>query len=338
MAEAAVNGDEIYGTTDCEEYPMSTQFSIIIPAKNEESNIGRCLDSIGQVPWDKSLYEVIVVDNGSSDSTVEIARQKGATVYIKPELNISGLRNYGASQAVGGILGFLDADCTVAPGWLDAASVYLSVNEIVCFGSPPLIPEEATWVQRAWFPIRCKNLYGDDADWLESMNMFVRRSVFETVGGFDEKLVTCEDYDLSLRLRSLGRLVSDGRIVAVHHGEASSIGHFFRKELWRGTSNFHGLMQHGFSWQELPSVLFPLFHIVAAVVVTGGFVAAFLLSGSFVPQVIVALLLIWQAPLFLLALRKIRNSFSLALVMQLYLLLNIYFMARGCAMFQRYRG
>jgi glycosyltransferase involved in cell wall biosynthesis len=293
---------------------------------------------IGQVQWDKSRYEVIVVDNGSSDRTAEIAGQKGATVYVKPELTISGLRNYGASQADGEILAFIDADCTVTPGWLDTAAGYLPIKEIVCFGSPPVIPENATWVQRAWFPIRCKNLYGADADWLESMNMFVRRSVFETVHGFDEKLVTCEDYDLSLRLRSIGRLVSDGRIVAVHHGEASSIGHFFRKELWRGTSNFHGLMQHGFSWQELPSIALPVFYVIAAVMVTCGLAAAFLSAGSFVPRMTVALLFVWQAPLFLFALRKIRNTFSLALAMQLYLLLNIYFMARGGAMFQRFRG
>lgn len=315
---------------------MSIQYSIIIPAKNEEASIGCCLDSIALVQWDKGAYEIIIVDNGSTDKTVEISRQKGATVYVKPELTISGLRNFGASQAHGEILAFLDADCSVTPDWLVAAARYLPDKNIVCFGSAPIIPENATWVQRAWFPIRFKNLNGADTDWLESMNMFVRREAFAAVRGFDDNLVTCEDYDLSLRLRNIGRLVTDARIVAVHHGEASSIRHFFRKELWRGTSNLHGLLHHGFSWQELPSIALPIAYLLAALLVTSGAAMVFLSGSNLVSRMTVILLLAWQIPLILLALRKTRTSRSLELITQLYLLLNMYFLARGVSMFQRF--
>ena len=69
-------------------------FSIIIPAKNEEHNIGKCLDSILAVDFQLERFEVIVVDNGSTDRTVQVSKTKGATVYFEPELTISGLRNF----------------------------------------------------------------------------------------------------------------------------------------------------------------------------------------------------------------------------------------------------
>jgi Predicted glycosyltransferases len=185
----------------------------------------------------------VVVDNGSEDRTIEIAKNTGAAVYEKPSLTISGLRNFGASQAQGRILVFLDADCTVEKNWLEAASSYLEMQDVAAFGSAPIVPPDSTWVQRTWFHIREKQQPIEDVDWLESMNMFIPRHVFFAVGGFDESLITCEDYDLSRRLGRHGRIVSDKRIRAVHHGEAQTLIHFFEKERWRATSNYRNISE-----------------------------------------------------------------------------------------------
>ena len=308
---------------------MSRQFSIIIPAKNEEVNIGLCLDSIGQVQWDKDQYEVIVVDNGSTDRTVEIATQKGASVYIKPGLTISGLRNYGASRASGEVLAFIDADCTVSSSWLLHASPYLLRKEVACFGSPPIVPEDATWVQKAWFAVRRRSADICDVDWLESMNMFVRRDAFAVSGGFDESLITCEDYDLSLRLKLIGSIVSDSSIVAVHHGEASTVRHFFRKELWRGKSNFAGMIQHGLTWSEIPSLLAPSFHCLLWL--------SWLfspLAGNLVLIIVISVfLIIWQMFLLVMCVKKLLPHVSIVSLLQLHFLLNIYLFARGAGVF-----
>lgn len=309
------------------------QFSVVIPAKNERENIGRCLDSIFQVDWDPEEYEVIVIDNGSSDDTPLIAAEKGAKVYLQPDLTISGLRNFGASMAKGELLAFMDADCTVEPSWLRAASRYLGAEDIVCFGSPPQVPPEATWVQQAWYQVRRKKEEVGETAWLESMNMFVRREAFSRCQGFDEHLATCEDYDISLRLKALGKVITDSRVVAYHFGEARTVAHFFRKERWRGIGNLRGVLRHGVKAGELPSILLPVLHCLALFSLPLSLLLRAPL-GATTPVFVAALFLAWQAFLLCVSLARYYRK-SLRLVPQIYLLLNVYYLARGVAMLRQ---
>jgi glycosyltransferase involved in cell wall biosynthesis len=306
-------------------------FSIIIPAKNEEINISNCLDSIRAINYPTEKYEVIVVDNGSSDQTVEIATSKGAKVFVLPDLTISALRNYGASQAEGQILAFLDADCTVDSDWLKAAATYLDADDVVSFGSPAILPDVTTWVQRAWFPVRGKQVGVFEVDWHESANVFVRKDAFEVVGGFDESLVTCEDYDLSVRLRKYGRLLSDDRIRAIHHREPATISEFYSKELWRATSNRERLLGKKFDFHELPSLLLPLIYLFLGVLTVVCFLALNFFDTRSMVWGFLLLLFAWQGPLIFIAIWKNRNKFRFLESFQLYLLVNVYFLARGVA-------
>jgi len=285
-----------------------------------------CLDSINSMAFDMGRFEVLVVDNGSSDRTIEVARAKGARVFKKPDVTISGLRNFGSSQAAGAILAFLDADCTVAQCWLSEASRYLIKEDIACFGGPPTIPADATWVQKAWFNIRAKKSCVEETDWLESMNMFVPRHVFSAVGGFNEKLITCEDYDLSLRLKQFGKIISDKRIVAVHHGEATDLRHFFSKEHWRGRSNFQGVISHGFTWRELASLVAPTAYLLLAFAVLGSLMFVEVTMAGFA-----ASFGVWQVPLAFFAVFKTRGQWDPKTTLQLIVLLNVYFLARALA-------
>ena len=301
-------------------------------------NIGPCLDSIFDIDYPRESYEVLVVDNGSVDQTVEMAQGKGAEVCSQPELTISALRNFGAARAQGKILAFLDADCTVDLNWLKAASIYLDKDDVVSFGSPAVLPEHTTWVQRAWFKIRCRNNEVEEVDWHESANVFVRRDAFIAVNGFDEDLFTCEDYDLSFRLNKIGKLLSDKRIIAIHHREPASIQEFYRKEIWRSKSNVHRLLGRTFNLRELPSILIPPFYCFLAVL----FVFYLLLFGFFDEKILnsgwLILLAVWQLPIVLLSAWKIRHAWNIKMAGQLLVLLNVYFLARGLAFFRKNRS
>ena len=306
-------------------------FSIIIPAKNEQKLLPSCLASLSRLDYPKDAYEVLMVDNGSTDNTVAIAQQYGAQVFVCPELTIASLRNFGANNAQGKFLAFLDADCTVAPDWLTAASLWLGQADVCCFGGPPESPINGTWVQKTWYIVRCKQHMVEEVVWLESMNMFVRKDIFDRVHGFDETLVTCEDYDLSLRLGKHGRIVADKRIRVIHHGEAATLSHFYRKERWRGLSNFSGLGRHGLHLRELPSLLAPIAFVLCLTATAIGLFVSVAKSDTPLFWRVVAFFLLWQLPIFLLAMRKGRSA-SFRLRLGLHLLLNTYFLARGMAM------
>jgi glycosyltransferase involved in cell wall biosynthesis len=84
--------------------------SIILPARNEERSIERALDALNALAYPRERYEVIVVDNGSTDATTRIARSRGVQVLQHPEGRVGAVRNAGAAGATGSILAFLDAD------------------------------------------------------------------------------------------------------------------------------------------------------------------------------------------------------------------------------------
>jgi len=135
-----------------------TSLSIIIPVKNEAANLEKCLRSIRDARSVDLSYEILVIDNGSTDGTVDVANKYQATVFVVPDATVAGLRNYGADHATGEILAFIDADCTVEPNWFDAIVPYVTDNSVNCFGSPPGIPLRSTWVQRCWYQIRTKGM------------------------------------------------------------------------------------------------------------------------------------------------------------------------------------
>lgn len=304
---------------------MNPVFSIIIPAYNEERFIRQCLESIVSQSCRPELYEVIVIDNGSTDATVEIAGQFAVTVLIDTEKTVSGLRNLGASHAQGDVLAFVDADCIVSRNWLEQAMAHVDHDGVAMWGSAPLPPAKANWIYDTWAVVRLKHRTAGDIDWLESMNMFVRREAFLSIGGFDESLETCEDVDISYRVKTHGRIVSDPRISVVHLGEAASLRVFFKKELWRGKSNVKGAKAHAFRLRELPSLAIPAYFglflplVYTLALITGD--RSFLCAAA----------LLYCLP-FASVFVKLRSApMTLLTALRLCILLTVYFLARTLA-------
>ena len=93
--------------------------SVIIPAYNEENTIESCLNSLLNQTIGKESYEVIVVDDGSTDSTSEIIKRYPVKLFRQGNSGPATARNLGAKNSSGEIILFTDADCVAEPNWIE---------------------------------------------------------------------------------------------------------------------------------------------------------------------------------------------------------------------------
>ncbi len=229
---------------------------------NEERFIARCLDSIltQHITISTAQTEIIVVDNESTDRTVEIVESRGGRVVSVPPGSVSRARNAGAAVAKGNWLAFIDADCELSANWLLNVLESAGDADVLAVGTPMAAPaDDATWVEKTWYDLALRT---DDrptvsVDWLPTFNLLTRTDAFRQVGGFDESLVTCEDTDLGYRLARHGRLIRNQQLKTLHHGESKSVVEFFRREAWRSRGNLAGVMRHGVVRGEWLSLIIP---------------------------------------------------------------------------------
>jgi glycosyltransferase involved in cell wall biosynthesis len=226
----------------------SLRFSVIIPAKNEEKHIGRCLGSLRSLAFDPQLFEVIVVDNGSADRTREIAAAFNSPFSLRvleqKNAYISAVRNWGASVAHGAYLAFLDADCEVRSDWLQQADRSISAGITGIFGSFYQIPERSSWIARQWYGDRERKDPGE-VSFLPSGNLFVSREILQNVQGFDESIQTNEDFELCQRIRAAGFSITNvPELSVIHWGTPQTLAGFFRKNRWHGMHVFRVFLRN----------------------------------------------------------------------------------------------
>jgi glycosyltransferase involved in cell wall biosynthesis len=243
--------------------------SFVIPVFNSEKDIARCLCSIQNLHCPVGTYEVLIMDNGSTDQTHQIMRRLGFTFQVVPKVNVSTLRNRGAALAQGDYVAFVDSDVELTPHWLQSGLNTFADKQIVATGSFLEVPQNATWVQKIWsLHQRSRHLAGESVvvAWLGSANLMVRRDDFLAIEGFNEHLETAEDVDLCYRLGQRGMILYNPCMRAIHWGEAPNVGTFWHKEVWRGLGNWQGVLSHGLRWDELPSLGYPLYIIFLGLV------------------------------------------------------------------------
>jgi glycosyltransferase involved in cell wall biosynthesis len=196
--------------------------SFVVPAHNEAELLGRTLAALTESahaagePWD-----VIVVNDGSTDRTAEIGAAHGARVINVNHRRIAATRNAGARAAAGDVLIFVDADTVVNPQTIQAALRALRSGAVGggCvprFDGP--VPLYATILERAVLPIFLPLLKMAPGCFL-----FCTRSAYVAAGGFDESLSWSEEVAFGNRLKRLGRFVvlrervaTSGRKVRTH--------------------------------------------------------------------------------------------------------------------------
>ncbi|THB80834.1 MAG: glycosyltransferase [Desulfobacteraceae bacterium] len=244
--------------------------SIIIPALNEEKHIGTCLGSLVHLNNSKDSYEVILVDNGSTDNTRDIARtfekKLNINVMMIKDVNVSTLRNIGVEHSKGDIFAFLDADCAVAENWLNCALPYFNDPKVGAAGCSHEVPKEYGWVAKTWDLNIAKKRKKRNTATLPSGNMFVSRERFMAVNGFDDELVTNEDFDLCFRLiKSGSKLQSDPNISAVHYGVPNNLSAFYKQVRWHGTHVFKVFISDLKKMNNFRAVVYSLYYFCALI-------------------------------------------------------------------------
>jgi glycosyltransferase involved in cell wall biosynthesis len=314
--------------------------SIIIPALNEERMIGRCLESLiphqaktrlagdpGFLPHQaksvlgdhgteggaglaRERFEVIVVDNGSTDQTREIAKSFADRLNLRileqPGVRISALRNLGAREAQGAIVAFLDADCLAPKEWLERVVESVAGEGACVVGAHYLLPENSSWVGRTWHRYHEAEKSGEVSH-VPAGDLIMRREDFLRLGGFDETIQTNEDYELCERARANGMTVrAVPEIGVVHLGTAQSLRVFFRKQAWHGTHVVKVFLRNISGSHNWKAVLFAAWTLLClAAIVAGGMWSVFDHAMWPVPVVATAGLLL---PPMLLAIKQVIGS------------------------------
>jgi peptidoglycan/xylan/chitin deacetylase (PgdA/CDA1 family)/glycosyltransferase involved in cell wall biosynthesis len=187
--------------------------SVVIPAHNEENYLPLCLASMKKQDY-AGDYEIIVVDNASTDNTAQIARDWGAKVVYESRRSPACARQKGAEIATGKIIAFIDADTQAPIHWLSTIVWrFLCEPETVVISGPYAFYDAGRIARIAsygnFISITIDQLFRKafnkgSAVW--GSNFAVRRSALMEVGGFDTSIrFYGEEYELSLRLKEAGK-------------------------------------------------------------------------------------------------------------------------------------
>lgn len=182
--------------------------SVVIPTLNEEFFIENCLRSIRT---QSLLSEIIVVDGGSNDRTVYIAKAIADEAYNLGMRGIGIARDYGTRASKGDIIVSADGDAVYQDGWLEALTKHFSDPEVVATGGT-LKPMKPSLL--AGMFAEGLTLIASSTNKFVGSNMAFRKSAFLEVGGYKHVTIG-EDWDLCLRLGDVGKLVFEPDAVCV---------------------------------------------------------------------------------------------------------------------------
>jgi len=228
--------------------------SVIVPTYNGVETIALCLAALQK--QSRRPLEVIVVDNGSHDSTQEQVRELAKDfpcdlrLIEEPKRGAAAARNCGVRAAAGEWIAFIDADCEADVDWIKAGETL--VSEIY----PDALAGPAWGTMQGGLSAKLLGLttlsVGLEEHWRDSSgetgvngfataNFWIQKELFEALNGFDESLaVSGEDYDLCARVYEQGKRILYSPKLSVRHHHLSGISDLFQKALRYGRA--HGML------------------------------------------------------------------------------------------------
>lgn len=211
--------------------------SLVIPVRNGESTLRNCLDSVVPRLHDGSLQKIIVVDDGSTDSTAEIAASfPEVTVLTGTGEGAAVARNLGASQITSDLIWFVDSDCVAEPDSLSMLVRHFDNPQVAGAGGTytngcpesllaTIIHEEIV-ARHAQMP--------SEVNHLATYNVVYRRDVFEELGGFDPGSFWAHDVEFAYRVVKAGHVLRFDRDSRVAHYHPTQLWSYLKKQAKQG--------------------------------------------------------------------------------------------------------
>jgi GT2 family glycosyltransferase len=276
-----------------QKYTNNMFVCVVVCTFNRSDRLHPCLDSLEHQTYPRDLFEIIVVDDASTDDTVRIARSRNVKV-IERSANggAAAARNSGIAAAKGSIISFIDDDAVADPQWLERLIEPLKSSEISAVGGLILAYKTDYLAERYLSAIGSGNpaplSFGKSKNplwrfWaylgsmfkplfmekklMEVQAIFTANAAFQaaalrTVGGFDEKLRYDEDADMSTRLRDRGARFLFVPDAIVYHRHRESLSKLIR-QTYRNAENT--LRYYAKENKALPVFPLPIFYLVLVV-------------------------------------------------------------------------
>jgi glycosyltransferase involved in cell wall biosynthesis len=210
------------------------EISVVIPAFQASATIAACVHALANQTLSKERYEVIVVDDGSTDDTAARARvAQTKVIELRRNMGAAVARNVGVAAARGQTIVFTDADCVATPEFIAALVGPLRDPEVGGSKGVYLTRQRAPLARfvQLDYESRYRHTAGHgNVDFVDTYACCFRRADILRVGGFDPRLRVCEDQDLSFRLAEAGVRVQFAPQARTYHLHCAGVWPYVRKK------------------------------------------------------------------------------------------------------------
>ncbi|MCA9944073.1 MAG: glycosyltransferase [Anaerolineales bacterium] len=213
--------------------------SIIIPALNAQDTLPACLQACREQALPAGVHlEIILVDDGSTDRTPEIAEEKNVRlIRHQTRRGAAAARNNGLNVAQGDIILFTDADCVPQPNWV--AEMIRPFQDPTIQGCKGIYATQQPELVARFVQIEYEDKYDllraqPAIDFIDTYSAGYRAAALQAAGGFNEAIRYVEDQELSFRLAAAGHKMVFQETAVVFHQHSDSLPRYFRKKVMIG--------------------------------------------------------------------------------------------------------